>query len=319
MATSTPRNTFSGLKGKIVFQSNRDTGQSDVYQLYLINPDGSNRIRLTEDKFNNWFPSVSPDGKWVAFSSNRGDLWDRYSWDLYVMTIHGKNITRLTKGLGVFNQVTWTPDSTHLAFTAGPYSNYEIYSISLDGTGLVNLTNHPANDQRPTWSPDGKRITFGSSRDYPTGSTLDNHIYVMNADGSQQKRLAEFPLMLSAPSGSRYDLNPVSATFPSWSPDGKYIAYALYSGANSGIYLTDVNGRNYGKIKAGEGGWVFSWSGDSQFIALTLSTGKPFPLRATKDWTPTGEIYIVEVATGKWQQITNDTFDDTYLSWCIQC
>jgi Tol biopolymer transport system component len=303
MATPTPANTLRGLKGKLVFQSNRDTGQSDVYQLYMVNLDGSTLVRLTNDRFNNWFPSVSPDGRWIAFSSNRGDTWDRFSWDLYVMTIDGRNIRRLTKGMGVFYQAAWAPDSKRLAFTAGPCGNCEIYAINLDGSGLANLTNHPANDQRPTWSPDGNQIVFGSSRDYPTGFMLDNHLYVMNDNGSRQKRLTEFPVMLSAPSGSRYDLNPVSATFPSWSPDGKYIGYALYSGANSGIYLTDVNGRNYGKIKATESGWVFAWSGDSQFIALLLSGG----------------IYIVEVATGKWQQITNDNFDDSYLSWCFRC
>lgn len=172
VATSTPSiaRIFSSLKGKIVFQSNRDTRQHDVYQLYMFNPDGSNLVRLTNDRFNNWFPSVSLDGNWIAFSSNRGDILDRHSWDLYVMTIDGRNITRLTKGFGVFYQAAWTPDAQRLAFTAGPYGNSEIYAIDLDGSGLVNLTNHPANDQRPTWSPDGKRIVFGSSRDYPTGS-----------------------------------------------------------------------------------------------------------------------------------------------------
>ena len=90
----------------------------------------------------------------------------------------------------------------------------EIYVMDADGGNQRRLTNNPASDYAPSWSPDGKRIVFVSDRDghvdangWPTGD-----IYVMDADGGNPQNLTN---------------NPFHDSLPSWSPDGKRIAFSV--------------------------------------------------------------------------------------------
>jgi TolB protein len=79
--------------------------------------------------------------------------------------------------------------------------------MNADGSGQINLTNYGAPDYYPKWSPDGRKIVFASSRDDPNPSTCAEtcqyKLYMMNPDGSDQIRLANYN-----------SSNP----FPSWSP-----------------------------------------------------------------------------------------------------
>ena len=73
--------------------------------------------------------------------------------------------------------------------------NREIYVINPDGTEEKRLTNNPASDYHPTWSPDGQKIAFDSRREPPGRSVVlrsrrEYEMYVMNADGTEQKKIA---------------------------------------------------------------------------------------------------------------------------------
>ncbi len=109
--------------GEYIYYNGSHTG---TMQLWRIKPDGSGREQLTNDKFNNWFPHISPDGKWIAFISFSQDVSpnDHPSYKrviLRLMPVSGgepKTIAYLYGGQGTINVPSWSPDSKQIAFVS---------------------------------------------------------------------------------------------------------------------------------------------------------------------------------------------------------
>jgi hypothetical protein len=154
----------------IVYPANR-TGSNN---LFLLPPDGSGAIDLSNDESDNLFPACSPDGKKIAFTSNRDG-----GPDIYVMDADGSHVTRLTREAGRNGAPGWSPDGQRIAFATNRDGNYEIYVMNADGSEQRNLTKNPGHDADPAWSPDGKWIAFASRREGFHGFRL----FVMDADG----------------------------------------------------------------------------------------------------------------------------------------
>jgi Tol biopolymer transport system component len=176
---------FPGENGKIVFTSDRIKGAGvnnpdGDHEIFTMNKDGSGVTQLTfnAQKQHDEEPAVSPDGKKIAFTSERDG-----NREIYVMNAKdGSGQTRLTWEPTDDRDPTWSSDGTKIAFTSERDGNNEIYSMDANGALQTNLTKNPATDEGPAFSPDGKKIAFTSDRD------VNNEIYVMNAkDGSKQK------------------------------------------------------------------------------------------------------------------------------------
>ncbi|MCC2605746.1 TolB family protein [Planctobacterium marinum] len=116
--------------GRIVFHSK--TGASEIS---IANRDGSNIITLTNNDAEDWHPEVSPDGKQVAFMSDRDG-----NREIYVMDIDGTNERRLTNNeLSDWDPV-WSPDSSKIAFVSDNVEGlYDIHIINVDGSGLYQV------------------------------------------------------------------------------------------------------------------------------------------------------------------------------------
>ena len=83
---------------------------------------------------------------------------------------------------------TWSPDERYLAVTAEDWGSWDLYLVKSDGSNALLLTRNYRRDAMPAWSPDGQSIVFMSNRT-DDGSAGNWHIWVMDADGSNQRPL----------------------------------------------------------------------------------------------------------------------------------
>ncbi len=206
---------------RIVFSSDRDgnrDGNRENYEIYVMDNDGNNQHRLTDNGFFDTAPSCSPDGKRIAFRSRRdGHFIGEFglTYEIYVMDIDGGNEQRLTENRKADSSPSWSPDGKWIVFSAdrkGDGVNYEIYVMDADGNNQRRLTNNRHHDKTPSWSSDGKRIVFSSYRD---GNA---EIYVMDADGGNQQKLTNNPHLDGAPAwfGPAFAVAPTGKKFTTW-------------------------------------------------------------------------------------------------------
>ena len=259
----------ANLFGKIVFLSSRDfgssgTGQPLGYDLYAINPDGSNLMRITtggavtNPSGNISDPAVSPDGTRIVVGHGRnlklfnadgalleiipapGPVWV-HDWsvtDQLLLTIFDISSAIYTDELFSFDMATrqfrrLTYDAVRELFGAWSpdgrriayMSNYTLWIMNADGSGKRQLY---AGDSRDLdWSPDGQRIVFEDIKLPPTAFNFD--LSVINADGTGYRRVTHLT--------DRYIWE------PEFSPDGRTVAISYHTRGNDwrrGLALVDL-------------------------------------------------------------------------------
>jgi TolB protein len=187
--TNRPGSGFAGFDAepawspdgtKIAFRTYRD-GSPAQAEIYVMNADGTNPTRLTNNAAVDGMPDWSPDGTKIAFWSLRsgnGEVW--------VANADGSGVaTDLTNNSGQDQEPAWSPDGTKIAFTSERDGNRELFVMNADGTGQTQLTSTAAgrSHDSPRWSPDGTKIVFTSNRDGPSD------LYAINPDGSGLVRI----------------------------------------------------------------------------------------------------------------------------------
>lgn len=133
---------------QIAFVSNRDgagVGLTDT-ELYLMNTDGSNLLRLTNDGLDDTMPAWSPDSRKIAFTRSQGAG----------IQIINRDGTNLVSFLAFSAWPAWSPDGSRLAFiqndSTSPFKGI-VFSAKIDGTDKIRVTNNPDGARAPSWAP----------------------------------------------------------------------------------------------------------------------------------------------------------------------
>jgi TolB protein len=139
-------------------------GQEVVYagsgQIYSCPIGEDKEKQLTQTAGRNNHPTVSPDGRRIAFSSSRdGD------YEIYSMNRDGSDVRRLTQSRGLDVRPAWSADGKWLAFTTARHGDYEIYVTRSDGTDQRRITDNSERDDYAAWHPDGKRLVIVSEHE----------------------------------------------------------------------------------------------------------------------------------------------------------
>ena len=159
---------------RIAFVSDREGHVIDgrpTSEIYVMDADGKNQLKLTENPGNDRYPSWSPDSKRITFVSERDNGEKHPHREIYVMDADGKNQQRLTNNHDNDQYPSWSPNGKQIVFASTRETHFigevkitdEIYVMDIDGKNQQRLTENRHDDGFPSWSADGKRIVFHST------------------------------------------------------------------------------------------------------------------------------------------------------------
>ncbi len=288
---------------RVAFASDR-TGS---FEIFIVNPDGSNFIQATGNDYDDVNPGWSPDGQKIAFESYRDG-----QPEIYIMNADGSGETRLTNHPSYDGMPTWTPDGTQLTFVSFRDGIFQIYNIAADGSNEQRMVT-PVHSLYPSWSPTGEQLAF--SGDQYNDGWLD--VWTIDQDGTN--------LQPRWYAGQQHDgwIGSWVENAPEWSVYGTVVNYIYYAGnwywTEGNLVEWTLHGGSVGTSQLPMSDGV-SWNPDVVSTDATAPVMPPFaiPQYARRvvhaDWQPatdtgTGtygyDVQVREYPNGSWENVSH--------------
>ncbi len=229
--------TLTGARGiansRVAFVATK-TGKKEIY---VADVDGANVTQLTHDGNISVAPSLSPDGRSLAYTGYKSGYPD-----VYEINLASGARNRIIKFPGTNSGAAYSPDGGRIALTLSKDGNPELYVTSAGGGGARRLTRTPGVESSPTWSPDGNEIIY-SSDDRGTPQ-----LYRISSGGGSGQPIS---------TGHSYN------TEPNWSPDGKKVAFNVREGGGFGVAVLELGS---GQTRLVGEGQDPAWGADSRHL-----------------------------------------------------
>jgi Tol biopolymer transport system component len=266
----------TGGQNRIVYD-HRDS--LNGWNIFRINADGTGQRGVTRTVAHNFEPSVSPDGKYLAFGSERNG----FGYQIFISDFLGIQVVQLTSPNFVDHAPAWSPDGSKIAFgRCNPDQTIcDVYTINRDGTNETPVCGSPQDDDSPRFSPDGQQIVFASNR------SGNYEIYKCSVNGSNVTPLAASPAV---------DL------YPSWTSDGSKIIFSSSRDAGSTyeLYLMNADGSNVIRLTNNTVNDIYpDFSSDGTRLVWSRKIGTNYEIM---------EAPLAALAQAK--QLTSNTVDD---------
>lgn len=263
-----------GVSGRIAFVAS----QSDNWELWTINADGTEPKQLTQTPLDERFPSWSPDSQTIAYSISDGSLWtirpDGNQMKQLPLNIKEKRRRDNTHPV-------WSSDGRFIAFVSFLFDrdDSEIWIINVANEHLVELVPQNEIQINPTWSPDGRELIY-SSTIYGPASKIIQDLWIIQSDGRNARRLL---------------MNDAANYHADWSPDGKKLAFTSDKSGNMDIWLFDLQSQRISQLTHSSAYDADpSWAPDNQHLAFVSNR------------TGTMQIWIMDIIGQNLRQLTKN-------------
>ena len=242
------------------------------YEIATAKPDGSDVKRLTRNEYDDRSPVWSPDGRRIAFVSDR----DGNSRDIYTMNSDGSDVRRIAPSSGGSPKLVWSPDGRHIAFRQFDRGEWDaesdsyigtVYFVAIvgsDGSGFRRIMESASPISEPAWSQDGQRMAFITTED----KMLTLHI--VDADGPNLHQVVAIPM----PEPSQIEQQTmINNQRVSWDSGGSEILVRYSDGIKNFMHSIRPDGTDFRTLYEEIPSGSLLWDG-SRLIVYSRSEGR---------------------------------------------